>query len=107
MTTNTNKRKAECIHCKVEDMVPKDKIKVADGNDYWACEPCIKEKREMARSYKMVFMDQGIFGATLLEDINQEELSRILHELLTVHKGVVLSLEEVTVKRKEKAQVLH
>ncbi|AHJ87116.1 hypothetical protein BCP8-2_078 [Bacillus phage BCP8-2] len=103
----TNKRKAICIHCQVEEMLPEDQIKVADGEDYWACEPCKKEKRNAVRSYKMVFMDQGIFGATLLEDINQEELGRIVNELLTVHKGVLLSLEEVTVKRKEKAKVVH
>ncbi|QFP93436.1 UNVERIFIED_ORG: hypothetical protein Xoosp15_171 [Xanthomonas phage Xoo-sp15] len=101
------KRKATCIHCKVEDTIPEQQIKVADGEDYWACEPCQKDKRETVRSYKMVFMDQGIFGATLLESINQEELGKIINELLTVHKGVLLKLEEVTVKRKEKAQVLH
>ncbi|UXQ89086.1 hypothetical protein Thu_243 [Bacillus phage Thurquoise] len=102
-----SKRGATCIHCGVGDMVSESQIKVADGQDYWACEPCVKEKRDMVRSYKMLFMDKGIFGATLLEDIRQEELHEIINELLTVHKGVLLNLEEVTVKRKEQEKVLH
>ncbi|AXQ67870.1 hypothetical protein KIOSHI_254 [Bacillus phage Kioshi] len=99
----TKKVKATCIHCQVEEIVSKDELK--GGN--WACKPCQQEKRDMLRSYKMSFMDQGVFGVALLEDVPQEEVLTIVNELLAVHKGVLLGLEEVTVQRKEKAEVLH
>ncbi|AMO25862.1 hypothetical protein Blue_039 [Bacillus phage Deep Blue] len=100
--TTIKKVQATCIHCQVEETVSKDELK--GGN--WACNVCIGVQRDKRRTYKMLFMDQGVFGAALLEDVPQEEVLTIVNELLSVHKGVLLGLEEVKEKREEN-KVLH
>ncbi|AUM59010.1 hypothetical protein BCP01_209 [Bacillus phage BCP01] len=101
------KIKVTCIHCAVEEMVSEAQLKGTYGEKYWACQPCQKEKRETVRTYKMLFMDQGVFGASLLKDVTQEALGEIINELLTVHKGILLGLTEVKENREEKSKVVH
>lgn len=103
MNMTTNKVKATCIHCEVEETISKAELK--GGN--WACNVCIGMQRHKIRTYKLLFMDQGVFGAALLEDVSQEDLGEIINELLTVHKGVFLGLTEIKGEDNEKAKVVH
>ncbi|ALO79668.1 hypothetical protein HOBO_260 [Bacillus phage Hobo] len=94
------KVKATCIHCEVEETVSKNGLR--GGN--WSCDVCAGMQQHKRRTYKLLFMEQGVYGAALLEDISQDELGEIINELLTVHKGILLGLTEI---KEEKAKVVH
>lgn len=100
------KRKATCLLCEVEEVVPEDHIRKSNGSEYWTCEVCAKEHREKLRTYKMVFMDRGIKGTALLQNVPQEEIGNVISELINVYKGVLLSITEIE-EQEEKAKVLH